>query len=57
MKTTTLLLVVLAFMQVFTTIKLIETRHELRIVSGEVTLHDEMLENVGDAVTALEARP
>lgn len=51
-----LLVVALAFLQAFTCIKLIETRHELRILSGDVTLHDEMLETLGDDLTLLENR-
>lgn len=51
-----LLVVALAFLQAFTCIKLIETRHELRVLSGDVTLHDEMLETLGDDLTILEQR-
>lgn len=51
-----LLVVALAFLQAFTCIKLIETRHELRVLSGDVTLHDEMLETLGDDLTMLEQR-
>lgn len=51
-----LLVVALAFLQAFTCIKLIETRHELRVLSGDVTLHDEMLETLGDDLTVLEQR-
>lgn len=51
-----LLVVALAFLQAFTCIKLIETRHELRVLSGDVTLHDEMLETLGDDLTVFEQR-
>lgn len=51
-----LLVVALAFLQALTCIKLIETRHELRVLSGDVTLHDEMLETLGDDLTVLEQR-
>lgn len=51
-----LLVVALAFLQAFTCVKLIETRHELRVLSGDVTLHDEMLETLGDDLTILEQR-
>ena len=51
-----LLVVALAFLQAFTCIKLIETRHELRVLSGDVTMHDEMLETLGDDLTILEQR-
>ena len=51
-----LLVVALAFLQAFTCIKLIETRHELRIVSEDVTEHDEMLETLGDELTEVENR-
>ena len=51
-----LLVVALAFLQAFTCVKLIETRHELRVLSGDVTLHDEMLETLGDDLTVLEQR-
>lgn len=43
-----LLVVVLASLQTYTCIALIQTRHELRIVSEDVVLHDEMLETLGD---------
>jgi hypothetical protein len=51
-----LLVVALAFLQAFTCVKLIETRHELRVLSGDVTMHDEMLETLGDDLTMLEQR-
>lgn len=44
----------LILLQAYTAIKLTEARHEIRTLKDDVTLHDEMLETVGDAVTKLE---
>lgn len=60
--------VILASLWLFSTIQLIQARHEIRTLRGEfvgraefqqvaedVSEHDEMLETVGDDVTILEA--
>lgn len=48
------ILVILVLVQLFTTFQLIQARHEVRLLSGEVTMHDEMLETLGDDITVIE---
>lgn len=49
-------LFLLGAVQLFTVVKLIEARHEVRFLTGEVTTHDDMLETLGDDVTLLEGK-
>lgn len=51
---TKILIAFLLGIQAYTAIMLTQARHEIRILKDAVTLHDEMLETVGDAVTVLE---
>jgi hypothetical protein len=53
---TKLLIAFLLGIQAYTAIMLTQARHEIRTLKDDVTLHDEMLETVGDAVTVLEGK-
>lgn len=51
-----LILVGLALVNVWLSVALIQTRHQVKFLTNEYEAHDGMLEQLGDAVTSLESK-